>query len=149
VPLDHDGLHVETARKLAPQAKMAYVTLANRAGAWIVEGHFGHHVRRMRQTYSERMSVLREAARKHLNGLLDVTPAAGMRTLAWLETRASDKAAVQRAQMLGLELTALSTFTMKYSRKPAFILGFAGSNPSELCRGVSVLAATLKADTRS
>jgi GntR family transcriptional regulator/MocR family aminotransferase len=117
---------------------------------FITEGHFGHHVRRMRQIYSERMSVLCEAARKHLSGLLEVTPtAAGMRTLAWLKTRTSDKTAAQHAQMLGLELAALSMFTMKYPQKPALILGFAGCNPGELRRGVSVLAAALGTDTRS
>jgi GntR family transcriptional regulator / MocR family aminotransferase len=117
---------------------------------FLTEGHFGHHVRRMRQTYSERMSILREAARKNLSGLLDVTDAAaGMRTVAWLKTRTSDKDAARRAQMLGLELTALSTFTMKYPHKPALILGFAGCNPGELRRGVSVLAAALRTNARS
>jgi GntR family transcriptional regulator/MocR family aminotransferase len=247
--VDQDGLNVEAARKLSPQAKMAYVTPANqfplgvtmsadrrmellnwavKAGAWIVEdeydaeyryygrpvaalqsldrsgsviyvgtftkmlfnalrlgflviperlvnafeagrsfvdrhppvldqailaefiteGHFGHHVRRMRQTYSERMSVLKEASRKHLSGLLEVTDAAaGMRTVAWLDARTSDKAAALRAQTLGLELIALSTFTMKHFHKPALILGFASCNPSELRRGVSILAAALQSSS--
>jgi len=251
VPVDQDGLVVEAARKLSPQAKLVYVTPANQfplgvtmsadrrmellewavsARAWVVEdeydaeyryygrpvaalqsldrsgsviyvgtftkmlfnalrlgflvvperlagafeaarslvdrhpptldqailaefiteGHFGHHVRRMRQTYSERMTVLREAVRKHLGGLLDLTPtAAGMRAVGWLPARVSDKAAARRAQMLGLELTALSTFTMQHSHKPALILGFAGCNPGELRRGASVLAAVLGNDERS
>jgi GntR family transcriptional regulator/MocR family aminotransferase len=49
---------------------------------FITEGHFGHHLRRMRQTYAERIDVLKTAADKHLNGVLDVVHAgAGMRTL--------------------------------------------------------------------
>jgi GntR family transcriptional regulator/MocR family aminotransferase len=117
---------------------------------FITEGHFGHHLRRMRQTYSDRISVLRDAARKHLAGLLDVTPTpAGMRTVAWLETRLSDTMLARQAQMLGLEVTALSTFTMQYTQKPALILGFAGSNPGELRRGVSVLAAALRSLAKS
>ena len=96
------------------------------------------------------MTVLREAVRKHLGGLLDLTPiAAGMRAVGWLPTRVSDKAAARRAQMLGLELTALSTFTMQHFHKPALILGFAGCNPGELRRGASVLAAVLGNDERS
>jgi GntR family transcriptional regulator/MocR family aminotransferase len=39
---------------------------------FITEGHFGHHVRRMRQTYAERIQVLKTAADKHLHGILDV-----------------------------------------------------------------------------
>ena len=167
VPVDGDGLIVKTGRKLAPKAKLAYVTPANQfpmgvtmsadrrlellrwaasANAWIVEddydaeyryvghpvaalqaldncgcviyvgtftkmlfnalrlgfmvlperlveafvsarsfvdrhpptldqailaefiteGHFGHHLRRMRQTYAERIDVLKTAADKHL-----------------------------------------------------------------------------------
>jgi GntR family transcriptional regulator/MocR family aminotransferase len=115
---------------------------------FITEGHFGHHVRRMRQTYSERMSVLKEASRKHLSGLLDVTDAAaGMRTVAWLDARTSDQTAALRAQTLGLEVSALSTFTMKHFHEPALILGFASCNPSELRRGVSVLAAALQSNS--
>lgn len=250
VPVDEDGVNVAAARKIAPQAKMAYVTPANQfplsvtmsadrrmellhwaigAGAWIVEdeydaeyryfgrpiaalqsldrsgsviyvgtftkmlfnalrlgfvvvperlvnafeagrsfvdrhaptldqailaefiteGHFGHHVRRMRQTYSERMASLKEASQKELAGLVEVTnAAAGMRTIAWLKTRMPDHVAAQRAQSLGLELTTLSTFTMKHFHKPALILGFAGCNPEELRRGVSVLVAALRPVSR-
>jgi GntR family transcriptional regulator/MocR family aminotransferase len=249
-PVDQDGLRVDIARRLSPQARMAYVTPANqfplgvtmsadrrmellnwavKAGAWIIEdeydaeyryygrpiaalqsldrsgsviyigtftkmlfnalrlgflvvperlvsafeagrsfvdrhpatldqailaefiteGHFGHHIRSMRQTYSERLGVLREAARKHLAGLVDVTDAAaGMRTIAWLTNRSSDAAAAQRAQALGLEVIGLSTFTAQHSQKPALILGFAGCNATELRRGVSVLSAALQSHTR-
>jgi GntR family transcriptional regulator/MocR family aminotransferase len=112
---------------------------------FITEGHFGHHVRRMRQTYSERMAALREASCMHLRGLLEVTDAAaGMRAVAWLKTGIPDGLAAERAQALGLELAPLSAFTAKYFHEPALILGFAGCNPDELRRGVSVLAAALE-----
>jgi GntR family transcriptional regulator/MocR family aminotransferase len=39
---------------------------------FINEGHFGHHVRKMRQIYSERSQMLAEEANRHLPGLLDV-----------------------------------------------------------------------------
>src|SRR5262249_15980385 len=101
--------------------------------------------RRMRQTYSERIEVLRDAAKKYLSGRLEVTEAvAGMRAVAWLDHRRSDHAAAQRAQSLGLELVPLSAFTIEHAQNPALILGFAGCNPSELRRGVSVLAAALE-----
>ena len=58
---------------------------------FITEGHFGHHLRRMRQTYAERIDVLKTAADKELNGVLDVVHAgAGIRTLGWLKTGRSD-----------------------------------------------------------
>ena len=112
---------------------------------FITEGHFGHHVRRMRQTYAERIDVLKTAADKHLNGVLDVVHAgAGIRTLGWLKTWKSDHDAAQQAQKLGLEVEPLSMFTTKYEQPPALMLGFASCNPAELRRGVSVLATALR-----
>jgi GntR family transcriptional regulator/MocR family aminotransferase len=112
---------------------------------FITEGHFGHHVRKMRQIYAERMAVLKEAADEHLDGLLDVTnAAAGMKTVAWLKTGTSDKAAAEQARRLGLEMIELSEFSIKQPLKPGLLLGFAGCNPEELRRGVSVLAVALR-----
>jgi GntR family transcriptional regulator/MocR family aminotransferase len=111
---------------------------------FITEGHFGLHLRRMRQTYAERIDVLKTAADKHLSGLLDVVHAgAGIRTLGWLETGKLDQDAAKQARKLGLEVEPLSMFAMKYPQPPALILGFAGCNPAELRRGVAVLATAL------
>ncbi len=108
---------------------------------FILDGHFGHHVRRMRQTYRERMSVLKEAAERHLKGALDVVEAAaGMRTVAWVKMDSVDLPVAERAMSLGLELSALSQFTIRYPQPPALILGFAGCSKNEIIRGVNVLA---------
>jgi GntR family transcriptional regulator / MocR family aminotransferase len=111
---------------------------------FILEGHFGHHVRKMRQTYAERAAVLLETSRKHLSGLIDVVdPASGMRTIGWLTNCTSDSLVAQHGRSLGLELTALSEFMMRHPHPPALVLGFAGCNAGELRRGVRVLAAAL------
>ncbi len=112
---------------------------------FITEGHFGHHIRRMRQIYAERIDVLKTAADKHLDGVVDVVHAgAGIRTLGWLKTWKSDLEAARHAQKLGLEVEPLSKFTTKYEQPPALMLGFAGCSPAELRRGVSVLATALR-----
>jgi GntR family transcriptional regulator / MocR family aminotransferase len=111
---------------------------------FILEGHFGHHVRRMRQVYSERASILQEAARQRLNGLVDVVyPASGMRTIGWLGSGISDSAVLGRARARGLELTALSEFSQRYPHPPALVLGFAACSAAELQRGIDVLADVL------
>lgn len=111
---------------------------------FINEGHFGHHVRRMRQLYAERLQVLRDAADRRLADALDVENAAsGMRTVAWIKSGRSDKAVAQRAAQLGIEAIPISIFTAKYTQKPALMLGFAGCNASEIKRGVSVLEKVL------
>jgi GntR family transcriptional regulator/MocR family aminotransferase len=115
---------------------------------FITEGHFGHHVRRMRQLYSERMDILKVAADKQLNGVVDVIQAgAGMRTLGWLKTWNSDRDASDAVRGVGLETVALSSFTKTYKQPPALILGFAGCNRAEIHRGVAQLAIALRNET--
>lgn len=112
---------------------------------FITDGHFGHHVRRMRKVYSERMDILKAAADEQLDGILDVVQAgAGMRTLGWLKTWSSDKKASDAVRGTGLETVALSSFTKRYKQPPALILGFAGCNRAELHRGVAQLATALR-----
>jgi GntR family transcriptional regulator/MocR family aminotransferase len=72
---------------------------------------------------------------------------ANRRTLAWLKTWKSDDEAARQARKLGLELEPLSMFTTKYEQPPALMLGFAGCNPAELRRGVSVLATALRSQS--
>jgi GntR family transcriptional regulator / MocR family aminotransferase len=103
----------------------------------------------MRQTYAERIEVLKIAADEHLDGVLDVVRAdAGVRTLGWLKTWKSDHEASQQAQKCGLEVSPLSMFTAKYEQPPALMLGFASCSPAELRRGVSALASVLRSGNR-
>src|SRR6266704_4504278 len=111
---------------------------------FINEGHFGHHVRKMRQVYSDRSQLLTEEANRRLSGLLDVEHAqSGMRTVAWIKTRVPEMVLTRRAEHLGLEVVPISSYGSKYEQKPALMLGFAGCNASEIKRGVSVLEAVL------
>jgi GntR family transcriptional regulator/MocR family aminotransferase len=111
---------------------------------FINEGHFGHHVRKMRQVYSDRSQLLAEEANRRLSGLLDVEHAqSGMCTVAWIKTSVSEMVLTRRAEQLGLEVIPISSFVSKYEQKPALFLGFAGCNASEIKRGVSVLEAVL------
>ena len=111
---------------------------------FINEGHFGHHVRKMRQVYSDRSQLLTEEANRRLSGLLDVEHAqSGMRTVAWIKTRVPEMVLTRRAVQLGLEVVPISSYVSKYEQKPALSLGFAGCNASEIKRGVSVLEAVL------
>jgi len=111
---------------------------------FILEGHFGHHIRRMRQVYAERCKVLVETAKQRLPGKLEVQMAAsGMRTIGWLKTGERDSRVAERARAAGLEVAALSQFTLRNTKPGGLVLGFGGSSPSELRRGVDVLASIL------
>jgi len=112
---------------------------------FILEGHFGHHVRRMRQVYARRIEALCDAAREGLSGQLDMVRAdSGMRTVAWIKTGQEDTDVAGRARSLGLEVAALSDFTVRHSHPSALILGFAGCAAAELKRGVAVIRGALE-----
>ena len=52
---------------------------------FITEGHFARHIRRMRELYAERLSVLLESSRSQLGGLLEIPSVeAGLQTVGWL-----------------------------------------------------------------
>ncbi|WP_348269236.1 PLP-dependent aminotransferase family protein [Edaphobacter paludis] len=111
---------------------------------FILDGHFGHHIRRMRQIYSERVSVLVEAAKNRLSGRLNVDLApSGMRTIGWLQGAELDQTVAGRARAQGLEIAALSQFAIRSHQPNGLMLGFAGCTPDELRRGVDVLASVL------
>lgn len=112
---------------------------------FILDGHFGHHVRRMRQRYARRMAVLYDASRESLAGGLDVVNAnSGMRTLGWIRTGQTDTDLAHRARVRGLEVSAVSDFTIRHAHPGALILGFPGCSSAELKRGVGVLAGALE-----
>ncbi|UWZ82031.1 MocR-like pyridoxine biosynthesis transcription factor PdxR [Occallatibacter riparius] len=111
---------------------------------FILEGHFGHHIRHMRQVYAERCEVLVEAVKGNLSGKLDVSMASsGMRTIGWLKTKEKDSVTAARARAAGLEVIGLSQFTRRNSLPGGLLLGFGGCPPGELRRGVDVLASIL------
>jgi GntR family transcriptional regulator/MocR family aminotransferase len=108
---------------------------------FITEGHFGHHVRKMRQVYAQRKSILTEVCARYAGDLLTISPTeTGIRTIAWLPSVHSDVEVANRAQSLGLEVMALSSFSIRKNVAPGLILGFAGCDARELRRGAAVLA---------
>ena len=112
---------------------------------FIAAGHFGRHVRRMRDVYAERLGVLLESAQRHLAGALDIMAVeAGLQTAALLEP-GRDAAAVSRgAAAKQVEVVPLSTYARLPLARDGLQLGFAAVDPQEIRRGVSVLAAALE-----
>ncbi len=83
--------------------------------AFIEEGHFAAHLRRMRMLYAARRACLLAAAERHLGALLEVEPdEAGLHVTArlapGLAARLDDRAAEARAAAAGLTAPALSSF---------------------------------------
>lgn len=111
---------------------------------FIVEGHFGRHLRRMRQIYGERLDVLVDAAREHLAGLLEVAPIeAGLQTVGWLAPGIGDAAAERAAAERSVEVLALGRLTRERLVRHGLQLGFAAVDEAELRRGARELAVAL------
>ena len=111
---------------------------------FISDGHFGHHVRKMRAVYLERSQLLIELGKKHLGGILEIqTPESGMKTIGWLAQNRGDLVAAKRAEDVGLEVIPISTFAQKCDVRPGLMLGFAGCQENELRRGSRLLASVL------
>lgn len=112
---------------------------------FITEGHFGRHLRRMREVYAERLSVLLETARERLAGLLEIsTVEAGLQTVGWLDGRIDGEAAAEAAAARGVEVTPLSRYYRRPPAREGLQLGFAAVDANELRRGVRELAVALK-----
>ena len=100
-------------------------------------------VRRMREVYAERLSVLWESATQRLSGLLDVSRVeAGLQTVGWLlvgTASAASKAATAR----DVEAIPLDVYFRGRPSRQGLHLGFAAVDPVELRRGVRELERAL------
>jgi GntR family transcriptional regulator/MocR family aminotransferase len=119
---------------------------------FITEGHFARHLRRMRQVYAERLSVLIESARERLAGLLDISDVeAGLQTAGWLCDGIKGEAAAKAAGERGVEVTPLSRYSRGAMSREGLQLGFAAVDVGEIRHGVRELAIALNSskDVRS
>lgn len=112
---------------------------------FIAQGHFARHVRRMRQLYAERLSVLVESARQRLAGLLELSSVeAGLRTVGWLQGGISAERVARAAAARDVEAVPLNRCAYGRSPRNGLLLGFAAVDGKELRRGVEELARALE-----
>lgn len=112
---------------------------------FITEGHFGRHLRRMREVYAERLSVLLEAARSDLAGLLEIsTVEAGLQTIGWLADGIWGEDAERAAEAHGVDVTSIGQYGREPLVREGLQLGFAAVDTDEIRRGVAALAAALE-----
>src|SRR5215831_10809421 len=100
---------------------------------FITEGHFGRHLRRMREVYAERLTVLLEAARQRLAGLLEIANAeAGLQTVGWLCVGINGEAAAKAAATREVEVIPLRYYSRGCVAKEGLQLGFAAVDAAEI-----------------
>ncbi len=117
---------------------------------FIAEGHFGRHLRRMREVYAARSSALLEGARQWLAGLLEIPDVeAGLQTVGWLCGGIDGESAAKAAAARDVEVTPLSHSSRGRLTRDGLQLGFAAVDEAEIRRGVRELAAALEGMAKS
>jgi GntR family transcriptional regulator/MocR family aminotransferase len=113
--------------------------------AFIDEGHFATHVRRMRRLYAARQEALVDAAQRHLSDHLDVPPDdAGLHLMAWLKAplakKLGDRGAAEAAASVGIAVSPLSEYYAGTPDRQGLLLGYAAVPEEEIESGAQRLA---------
>lgn len=123
-------------------ATMPQMVLAD----FIAEGHFSRHIKRTREVYAERRSVLLDALQAQLPEELVIGNSdAGLHFATGFRRGRDDRVVVRAALEHGLELRALSSFynAPGEGRDPpplsGLLLGFAAIRETDLRHGVAAL----------
>jgi GntR family transcriptional regulator/MocR family aminotransferase len=111
---------------------------------FITEGHFGRHLRRMRQIYAERLAILMRSVRGRLAGLMEISDIeAGLQTVGWVDGFDAKEVAAA-AERNGIEVTPLSRYIRGTCAREGLKLGFAAIDGREIRRGVRELEKVLE-----
>lgn len=135
-----------TAFEAAKSVRNRYSSLLEQRvlAEFIGAGHFGRHLRRMREVYADRSAALVEAVQRDLAGRLELAPVeAGLQTTAWLPPGSSDLAVAELAASHGLEVTSVSRYCRTLPDRQGVQLGFAAIGIPEIRRGVRQLERVL------
>ena len=110
--------------------------------AFMRNGHFARHIRRMRMVYADRRRCLAEALRAAFGERVTLEMAAGgMHLLARFSGADDDSELAKRAERAGLAATALSSLAMAHDCGQGLLLSFTNVAPAE----AGVLAGRLAA----
>jgi GntR family transcriptional regulator / MocR family aminotransferase len=108
---------------------------------FITDGHFSRHIRRMREVYAERLSVLIEEAQKKLSDFVEISKIeAGLQTTGWLRDPMDAEFLAQLAAEQNVEVTPLSRYYRGHMKRQGLQLGFAAIDAREIRRGIRDLA---------
>jgi GntR family transcriptional regulator/MocR family aminotransferase len=111
---------------------------------FIVDGHFGRHLRRMRDLYASRLAALMDGGKRCLKGLLEISDVrAGLYTAAFLKNRMTSRQAEKAAAIHDIEVVALDRYTLKSPDPKGVLVGFAPFDEATIRAGLVKLAEAL------
>ncbi len=142
--VDHFAAALSVTNRHAPLPEQAILC------DFISDGHFGRHLRRMREEYARRLSILLECAQQSLCGLLEISGVeAGLQIAGWLHRGLNAESVATAAATRGVEVTALSRYHQGTAVREGLHLGFASVDSKEIRRGVRELTITLENELKT
>lgn len=112
--------------------------------AFLREGHFARHIRRMRALYAERQAALVEAAPAILGNRLTIRSAdAGLHVVGWLPPGVDDQAVAGAGAAAGIDAPAVTNYALAPLPQGGLILGYAALTPAQITEGLHRLAHVL------
>lgn len=113
--------------------------------AFIEEGHFATHLRRMRGIYADRHAAFHEAAARLLDGLLDIAnPTAGFHILGrFTLPRHREEDVEAAANQAGITVATIGRFCIEPIASKGLVLGVSAIDPRTIRKGVETLATVL------
>ncbi|HKV40560.1 MAG TPA: PLP-dependent aminotransferase family protein [Blastocatellia bacterium] len=111
---------------------------------FILEGHFGRHIRRMRALYLERLEIFLDSARAELSERIELPrPGAGMHAVALFPPGFDDRSVAARLTAVGVSSMPLSVCSLAQPRAAGLVLGFGAYGSRQTRLGMRKLAAVL------
>lgn len=112
--------------------------------AFISEGHYARHVRRVRKACHERQQVMIKAIQWYLPEIIHAEPSdSGIHIVCWLSEEIQESYMIEQCRKVDLGAQPLSRYCQTQPTSQAILLGFAAHSPSEIVDGIKKLAQIL------
>lgn len=108
---------------------------------FIASGEFGRHIGRMRRIYKERQKILYCCLSQHFPANSVLGGSAGMHLTLTLPKNINDKIIVEKAQILGIDVHALSTLYLDANENECgLIIGYGNTCKEDIINAITALA---------
>ena len=143
-----EGLQAAFATAVRNTGQTASQPVQGALAEFIDSGHYGAHVRRMRNRYGQRQALLFALLRTYLASTVEPVPTdSGMQVAGWFADGVDDRAVAAAGRRAGLALRPLSPYWVGPGARPGLHLGYAAVPEDELEPAVQRLARVIRAET--
>ncbi len=112
---------------------------------FITQGHFDHHVQRMREIYTQRHEALIAAGRTELDGLMQFSDSqVGPQIIGWLAPGLNEAEVWRRAAARDIDAVALASLTVERPMPPGLVFGVGAADARAIRTAIRRLGRVLR-----